>query len=64
MKMVWILIIGKNPVRFFEGEGRWSTNEDKAKVYTSKALARRAAYDMQAHHQSPIVVEGVYRRAA
>jgi len=63
MKVVYVLVRGKNPVRFYAGDGKWATSEAVAKLYPSKEAARGAAYDMQAQFQATIVPEGVYRLA-
>ena len=63
MKLVWILVRGKKPVRFWTGQA-WSTDENRARTFPTAGEARETAYNMQAEYQDTIVAEGVYRRKA
>jgi hypothetical protein len=63
MKMVWVLVRGKNPVRFYVGPDIWSADENLARTFPTASAARERAYNMQAEYQDTIVAEGVYRMA-
>ena len=68
MKMVWVLVRGKNPVLFWAGSAwkhgaAWSTDESDAATFKTAGEAREFAYNMlQASCQDTIVAEGVYRK--
>jgi hypothetical protein len=64
MELVWILVRGKKPVRFYAGQGEWSMKESLAQTFPTAREARETAYNMQAEYQDTIVAEGVYRRKA
>ena len=64
MKMVWVLVRGKNPVWFWQGPyDNWTVDEAKAGMFPTAAAARERAYNLQGEYQDTIVAEGVYRMA-
>ena len=62
MKLVWILVKGKIPVRFWDGD-KWVRDCQKAVTFPTADAARERAYNIQSECQDTIVAEGIYRRA-
>ena len=62
MKLVWILVKGKIPVWFWNGD-KWVRDCQKAITFPTAGAARERAYNIQSEYHDIIVAEGVYRMA-